>query len=60
MSEVGDNGNSPTEPCTKKLKSSLTFWSPLNESFGLPNKKSQCTWHAKVDRSTNPHNSAEQ
>lgn len=58
MSKV-DECNSTTEHGSKQLKSSLTFWSPLNESFGLPNKKAKCTWHAKVDRYRTPHNNIE-
>lgn len=43
------------EKCIKRSKPSLNFWSPLNDSFGLPDKKSSCTWHQNVDKSTNPH-----
>lgn len=44
------------EQCPKRLKSNLSFWSPLNDSFGLPDKKSKCSWYQKVDKDTNPHN----
>lgn len=58
MSKIEKKVNTE-QKCCKKLKSGLTFWSPLNDSFGLPNKQSKCTWHQKVDKSTNPHNTAE-
>lgn len=55
---MNKNGNAEGN-VTKKMKSNLTFWSPLNDSFGLPDKKSKCTWHEKIDRSTNPHSTVE-
>ncbi|KAJ8925298.1 hypothetical protein NQ315_009128 [Exocentrus adspersus] len=43
----------------KHLKTHLTFWSPLNDNFGLPDKKSGCTWTSKCNRETTPHTTRE-
>lgn len=59
MTDLGNNCKTTIEHDTKKLKSSLTFWSPLNDNFALPDKISKCTWHTGVDRSANPHNTVE-
>lgn len=55
---MNKNGNIK-ENVTKKLKSNVSFWSPLNDNFGLPDKKSKCTWHKNVDKNINPHNTVE-
>lgn len=51
----GENNVQHNQENIKKLKSNLSFWSPLNDSFNPPDKKSTCTWHKNVDRLTTPH-----
>ncbi|XP_056639619.1 cystathionine beta-synthase [Diorhabda sublineata] len=52
MNNVLENSNQDN---IKKIKSGLTFSSPLNDNFNPPDKKSSCTWHKNVDRTTTPH-----
>ncbi|CAH1110573.1 unnamed protein product [Psylliodes chrysocephalus] len=51
----GENNVQHNQENIKKLKSNLSFWSPLNDNFNPPDKKSTCTWHKNVDRLTTPH-----
>lgn len=54
MNIIEENRNG--DQCSnKRLKPNLNFWSPLNDSFALPDKKSKCTWQQKNDGKTNPH-----
>nr|XP_023017435.1 cystathionine beta-synthase-like [Leptinotarsa decemlineata] len=39
----------------KRLKANLNFWSPLNDNFNVPDKKSACTWHKNANRQSTPH-----
>lgn len=59
MNKIEETYKNGKEQGTKKLKSSLSFCSPLNDGFALPDKKSKCTWHQNVDRNTNPHTTVE-
>lgn len=44
---------------SKRLKTNLTFWSPLNDNFALPDKKSKCTWAKNCNKETTPHSTHE-
>uniref|UniRef100_V5G5S7 Cystathionine beta-synthase n=1 Tax=Anoplophora glabripennis TaxID=217634 RepID=V5G5S7_ANOGL len=57
MSEVACKKNDVEN--SKRLKTNLTFWSPLNDSFGLPDKKSKCTWTRNCNKETTPHSTHE-
>lgn len=59
MIKIEETCNGKEHLGTKKLKSGFSFWSPLNDGFAIPDKKSRCTWHQNIDRKTNPHNTAE-
>lgn len=53
MSEIACKKNDVEN--SKRFKTNLTFWSPLNDSFGLPDKKSKCTWSRNCNKETTPH-----
>ncbi|CAG9813693.1 unnamed protein product [Phaedon cochleariae] len=45
----------PNQENTKRLKTNLSFWSPLNDNFNVPDKKSICTWHKNAASKNTPH-----
>ncbi|CAG9834689.1 unnamed protein product [Diabrotica balteata] len=49
------SNNVNNQDTIKKSKSNLSFWSPLNDSFNPPSKKSSCTWHKTASRESTPH-----
>ncbi|CAH0550348.1 unnamed protein product [Brassicogethes aeneus] len=57
MSESTENHC--TNQKIKQLKTNLSFWSPLNNSFAVPDKPSKCTWHKKVCPTASPHRTQE-
>ncbi|KAG5886814.1 hypothetical protein JTB14_031456 [Gonioctena quinquepunctata] len=56
MSEVIDHNNvENNQDNPKRLKSNLNFWSPLNDNFNVPDKKSACTWNKNNKKQSTPH-----
>ncbi|CAG9859751.1 unnamed protein product [Phyllotreta striolata] len=53
--KAAGKNNDLSEEHAKKMKSNLSFWSPLNDNFNPPNKESACTWHKNADKGTTPH-----